>query len=76
MVDDAPRAVLQPVAHRYAAEDSERIAVDHLMRHAVPGGADGTSSSARLEEVMVFLKATVSGTIEVNHALLRQVPSV
>lgn len=91
MVGDDLKKVLVPVAHRYFSEDSERIAVDHVMRHAVPGGGDGTSSTSmhlatlrssitmlqkRLQLLVAFLDATVSGEIEVDHQLMRKVASV
>lgn len=91
VVNDLPKMLLAPVPHRYASEDSERIAVDHVMRHAVPGGGDGTSSTAlhlwtlrrsikmlknRMELLVAFLEATASGSIEVDHALLRRVAGV
>lgn len=91
VVHDKPKMILVPVPHRYASEDSERIAVDHVMRHAVPGGGDGTSSTTlhlgtlrrsikmlknRVELLAAFLEATASGKIEVNHALLQQVAGV
>ena len=86
-----PKMLLVPVPHRYASEDSERIAVDHVMRHAIPGGGDGTSSTtlhlgtlrrsitmlkSRVELIVAFLDATASGQIEVDHDLLRQVSSI
>lgn len=91
VVDDKPKKVLAPVAHRYASEDSERIAVDHVMRHAIPGNGDGTSSTAlhlgtlrgsikmlqsRLQLIVKFLEATVNGDVPVDHDLLRQVAAV
>lgn len=91
VVNDLPKTVLSPVPHRYASEDSERIAVDHVMRHAVPGGGDGTSSTAlhlwtlrrsikmlknRIELLVAFLEATGRGEIEVDHVLLRKVAGV
>lgn len=91
VVDDKPKKVLVPVSHRYASEDSERIAVDHVMRHAISGNGDGTSSTAlhlgtlrgsinmlqtRLQLLVNFLEATVSGKIPVDHQLLRQVAGV
>lgn len=91
VVNDMPKMILAPVAHRYASEDSERIAVDHVMRHAIPGGGDGTSSTAlhlwtlrrsikmlksRVELLVAFLEATAAGKIEVDHSLLRSVGGV
>lgn len=91
VVNDMPKMMLAPVPHRYASEDSERIAVDHVMRHAVPGGGDGTSSTAlhlwtlrrsikmlknRMELLVAFLEATASGAIEIDHGLLRKVAGV
>lgn len=91
VVEDKPKRVLVRVAHRYASEDSERIAIDHVMRHAVPGGGDGTSSTAlhlaslrssikmlhtRLRLITKFLEATLKGDIPVDHQLLRQVSGV
>lgn len=91
VVNDLPKMILAPVPHRYASEDSERIAVDHVMRHAVPGGGDGTSSTAlhlytlrrsvkmlksRMEVLVAFLEATANGSIEVDHSLLRRVAGV
>lgn len=88
VVNDKPKKMFVPVAHRYASEDSERIAVDHVMRHAVPGGDHGTSSTAlhlsnlrssitmlhnRLQCIIGFLEATASGKIPTDHDLLRQV---
>lgn len=91
VVDNKPTKLLVEVSHRYASEDSERIAVDHVMRHAVPGGGGGTSSTAlhlaslrssikmlheRLRVIAKFLHATVNHEIPVDHELLRQVSSV
>ena len=91
VVNDLPKMMLAPVPHRYASEDSERIAVDHVMRHAVPGGGDGTSSTAlhlytlrrsikmlksRMNLLVAFLEATASGSIEMDHSLLRRVAGV
>lgn len=91
VVNEMPKTILAPVAHRYASEDSERIAVDHVMRHAVPGGGDGTSSTTmhlgtlrrsikmlqnRIQVIVAFLEATATGKIETNHSLLRQVAGV
>ena len=91
VVDNQQKTALEPVPHRYASEDSERIAVDHVMRHAIPGGGDGTSSTTvhlgtlrrsilmlknRLQLILAFLEATAEGKIEMDHALLRQVSSV
>lgn len=91
IADEQQKTVLAPVPHRYASEDSERIAVDHVMRHAIPGGGDGTSSTtvhlgtlrrsikmlkSRMELILAFLEATANGSIETDHALLRQVSSV
>lgn len=91
VVNDTHKMILAPVPHRYASEDSERIAVDHVMRHAIPGGEDGTSSTAlhlwtlrrsikmlknRLELLVSFLEATANGAIEIDHSLLRRVAGV
>lgn len=91
VVDDTHKMILAPVPHRYASEDSERIAVDHVMRHAIPGGEDGTSSTAlhlwtlrrsikmlknRMELLVSFLEATANGAIEIDHSLLRRVAGV
>lgn len=91
VVNDIPKTILAPVSHRYASEDSERIAVDHIMRHAVPGGGGGTSSTAlhlwtlrrsvkmlnnRIELLVAFLEAMASGQIEVDHSLLRSISGV
>ncbi|PXF48203.1 COP9 signalosome complex subunit 6a [Gracilariopsis chorda] len=88
---DKPTMTLAPVPHRYASEDSERIAVDHVMRHAVPGGGDGASSTtlhlnnlkrsinmleSRIKVIVAFLEATARGEIELNHSLLRQIGGV
>lgn len=91
VVNDMPKTILAPVSHRYASEDSERIAVDHIMRHAVPGGGGGTSSTAlhlwtlrrsvkmlnnRIELLVSFLEAMANGQIEVDHSLLRSISGV
>ena len=91
VVQGVPKMMLVPVSHRYASEDSERIAVDHVIRHAFPGSNNGTSSTAlhlstmrrsikmlqsRMEILVQFLEATLEGKIDVNHSLLRQVAGV
>lgn len=91
VIDDMPKKLFVPAPHRFASEDSERIAVDHVMRHAIPGGDHGTSSTAlhlnnmrgsikmlhdRLQLIVTFLEATAKGNIPVDHDLLRQVSAV
>ncbi|KAI0566667.1 COP9 signalosome subunit 6 [Gracilaria domingensis] len=88
---EKPTMTLAPIPHRYASEDSERIAVDHVMRHAVPGGGDGASSTTlhlnnlkrsismlerRIKVIVAFLEATAKGEIELNHELLRRIAGV
>lgn len=91
VIDNNPTKVFVAVPHHFASEDSERIAVDHVMRHAVPGGDHGTSSTAlhlsnmrgsikmlhdRLQLIVTFLEATAKGDIPIDHDLLRQVSAV
>lgn len=88
MVGDVLTTMLAPVAHSFASADSERIAVDHVTRHAVPGGGDAVSSTAvhlatlrrsicmlksRVDVLVRFLQATASGEIPKDHELLRKV---
>lgn len=40
--------LLVPVSHRYAAQDSEKIVVDRVMRDVIPAGGDGKSSTTLL----------------------------
>lgn len=80
-----------PVPHRFASADSERIAVDHVTRHAIPGGGDSVSSTvvhlttlrrsilmleSRVNVIVRFLEATASGEIAEDHELLRKVYGV
>ncbi len=82
--------LLVPVPHRFASADSERIAVDHVTRHAVPGG-DASSSTvmhlgtlrrsiimlqSRVQVIVRFLEATKAGEIPEDHELLRKVYGV
>jgi COP9 signalosome complex subunit 6 len=89
MVDGSAKTILSPVAHRFASADSERIAVDHVSRHAVPGGGEGSATqhlvnlrrsiqmlSARIDVLVRYLDATVSGAVPVDHELLRKVSAV
>ncbi|CAN8065389.1 unnamed protein product [Agarophyton chilense] len=91
VMQERPTMTLAPIPHRYASEDSERIAVDHVMRHAVPGGGDGASSTTlhlnnlkrsvnmlerRINVIVAFLEATAKGEIGLNHALLRRIGGV
>jgi COP9 signalosome complex subunit 6 len=84
-----PRTLLATVPHRFASADSERIAVDHVSRHAVPGGVDGSATqhlstlrrsvhvlNSRVDVLLRFLAATQSGEIAVDHPLLRRVAAV
>lgn len=89
MVGTTPHTVFARVPHRFASADSERISVDHVSRHAVPGGADGSATqhlaslrrsvrmlSARIEVMVQYLDATAAGTVSKDHALLRRVSAV
>lgn len=89
MTDAGPRTKLMEVPHRYASADSERIAVDHITRHAVPGGSDGVATqhlstlrqsvqmlSARIDVLLRFLDETTAGKLDVDHAVLRKVAGV
>jgi COP9 signalosome complex subunit 6 len=89
IVAGTPTSVLSPVAHRFASADSERIAVDHVSRHAVPGGSEGFATqhlgnlrrsvqmlSTRVDLLVRFIDATAAGRIPVDHALLRKVSGV
>jgi COP9 signalosome complex subunit 6 len=83
------RTLLAPLPHRFASADSERIAVDHVSRHAVPGGADGSATqhlstlrrsvqmlNARVDVLLRFLAATQAGEVPVDRPLLRRVAAV
>lgn len=91
VIDDVPKKLFVSVPHRFASEDSERIGVDHVMRHAVRGGDHSTSSTAlhlnnmrgsikmlhnRLQLIVTFLEATAKGDIPIDHDLLRKVSAV
>lgn len=89
LASGGPRTLLVPVAHRFASADSERIAVDHVSRHAVPGGADGSATqhlstlrrsvqmlNARVDVLLRFLAATQKGEVPIDHPLLRRVAAV
>lgn len=91
VVQDKPTMILTPVPHRYASEDSERIAVDHVMRHAVPGGGDVASSTtlhlnnlkrsirmleSRIKVIVAFLEATARDEVDLDHSLLRRIAGV
>jgi COP9 signalosome complex subunit 6 len=88
-VESQLRNVMVPVPHRFASADSERIAVDHVTRHAVPGGGSSSASqhlgslrrsvrmlSARIDVLVRFLDASAKGEIPKDHALLRNVAAV
>jgi COP9 signalosome complex subunit 6 len=88
-VDSLLQNVMVPVPHRFASADSERIAVDHVTRHAVPGGGSSSASqhlgslrrsvrmlSARIDVLVRFLDASAKGDIPKDHTLLRNVAAV
>lgn len=91
MVDNELTKMLAPVPYRLASADSERIAVDHVTRHAISGGADAVSSTvahlaalrrsvvmllSRVKVIVSFLNATASGEVAEDHELLRKVSAV
>jgi COP9 signalosome complex subunit 6 len=88
-VDGVLRNIMVAAPHRFASADSERIAVDHVTRHAVPGGGSSSATqhlgslrrsvrmlAARVDVLVRFLDASARGEIPKDHALLRNVASV
>ena len=79
--------ILVPISHRFASADSERIAVDHITRHAVNGGNVSSSTimhlntlrrsiimlQSRIQVIIRFLHATSNGDINHDHEILRLV---
>lgn len=92
MINEQPKTQFTAIPYRLASADSERIALDHVSRHAVGEGLEAGSAVVnqhlgdlrrsvnmlckRLTVLEKFLIATLEGKIEKNHALLRQVASL
>lgn len=83
--------VLARVPHSYASAEAERIAVDHVTRHAVPGKGDAVSNTVvhlmalrrsigmlqmRVKVIVAFLEQADNGNVRKDHAILRQIAGV
>lgn len=90
-VGNALQPVLARVPHSFASAEAERIAVDHVTRHAVPGKGDAVSNTvahltalrrsiamlqARVAVIGKFLAAAEEGGVPKDHAILRQIAGV
>lgn len=91
LISGTAQKELAAVPHRFASEDSERIAVDHVMRHAVPDGTDGTSGTAlhlwtlrrsirmlkeKIELILLFLDDVMKQNVKHDHNLLRKISGI